>query len=266
MSSDSGTTPRPVPPPARSRARRPLGDEIRDALIADFIASGAVGAGERLPTEAELCERYAVSRVTVRAALRSLQEAGLITVRQGLGSTVLPQSETITSGLDRLCSFETFARAAGREVDSAELDVTELAVDEATAERLMVEPGTRTLRIQRVKLYGGVPVGWIVDWVPVDVLTPATLVGEFAGSVLDVLLAHPELDVEYSDCDVVPVNLEDDLARLLRVAPGTAALYLDEQTCTRQGRVVNWSQAWLLGEHLRFALRRRKQYGGTLDA
>lgn len=265
MSSDPGTVGRPAPPPGRRRARRPLGDEIRDALIADFIASGAVGAGERLPTEAELCERYGVSRVTVRAALRSLQEAGLITVRQGLGSTVLPQSETITSGLDRLCSFETFARAAGREVDSASLSVEEMAVEGSVAERLAVAPGTRALRVQRVKLYGGVPVGWIVDWVPVDVLAPAALMASFRGSVLDVLLAHPELGVEYSDCDVVPVNLDDDLAGLLLVPPGTAALYLDEQTCTREGRVVNWSQAWLLGEHLRFALRRRKQYGGAAE-
>lgn len=262
MSTERSAPRRPVPPPPpRRRPRRPLGDEIRDAILADFIASGATPAGERLPTEAELCERYAVSRVTVRAALRSLQETGLIVVRQGLGSTVLPQSETITSGLDRLCSFETFARAVGREVDSAELDIAEVDVDGEAARRLAVEPGTRALLVQRVKLYGGQPVGWIVDYVPADVLAPATIVREFGGSVLDVLLAHPELDVEYSDCDVVPVTLDREMARRLGVRAGTAALYLDEQTCTRQGRVVNWSQSWLLPEHLRFCLRRRKQYG-----
>lgn len=245
----------------RRRPRRPLGDEIRDAIAADFITSGAVQAGERLPTEAELCDRYGVSRVTVRAALRSLQESGLIVIRQGLGSTVLPQSETITSGLDRLCSFETFARAIGREVDSAELDIAEVDVDRVAAERLGVKVGTRALVVQRVKLYGGEPVGWIVDYVPADVLPPATIIEEFAGSVLDVLLAHPELDVEYSDCDVVPVALDRQMARRLRVRPGTAALYLDEQTCTRDGQIVNWSQAWLLPDHLRFCLRRRRQYG-----
>lgn len=260
--SERGAPRRPVPPPpARRRPRRPLGDEIRDAITADFITSGATQAGERLPTEADLCERYGVSRVTVRAALRSLQETGLIVVRQGLGSTVLPQSETITSGLDRLCSFETFARAAGGEIASAELDIAEVDVDGEAARRLAVEPGTRALLVQRVKLHDGQPVGWIVDYVPADVLAPTTIVREFDGSVLDVLLAHAELDVEYSDCDVVPVNLDRRMAARLGVRAGTAALYLDEQTCTRQGRVVNWSQAWLLPEHLRFCLRRRRQYG-----
>lgn len=250
-----------APTPGRRRARRKLGDEIRDAILADHIVSGATPPGERLPTEAEFCERYAVSRVTVRAALRSLQEAGLIVVRQGLGSTVLPRSETITSGLDRLCSVETFAHAVGGEVCTAQLEISELDADGKIAARLGVEPGARTLRVQRVKLYSGNPIGWIVDYVPVDVLQPATIVREFAGSILDVLLAHAELDVEYSDCDVVPVALNRDLAARLGVRAGTAALYLDEQTCTGQGRVVNWSQAWLLPEHLRFCLRRRRQYG-----
>ena len=244
--------------PSRWQPRRKLGDEIRDAILADYIVGGGAAPGDRLPTEAEFCKRYAVSRVTVRAALRSLQEAGLIVVRQGLGSTVLPRSETITSGLDRLCSVETFARAAGSQVDTRQLDIRELDAGGEIARRLAVEPGTRTLRVQRVKLYGGNPVGWIVDYVPVDVLAPTTIRREFAGSVLDVLLAHAEIDVEYSDCEVTPVVLDRELALRLGVKAGAAALYLDEQTCTGQGRVVNWSQAWLLPEHLRFCVRRRR--------
>jgi len=247
-----------APFPSR-RARRKLGDEIRDAILADYIASGAVRPGQRLPTEADFCEQYAVSRVTVRQALRSLQEAGLIAVRQGLGSTVLPHADAIASGLDVLCSFETFARDAGLVVDTADLGIEELDVDDSAAARLEVVSGTRALRVERAKLVGGVPVGWIVDYVPNDVLAAATLRNEFIGSVLDVLLAHEELGVEYSDCDVIPVNLDAHIAERLGVPQHTAALYLDEQTCTRDGQVVNWSQAWLLSEHLRFRVRRRRR-------
>jgi len=250
---------RSVPPP-RARVRQLLGDEVRDAIFADFIVSGAIPSGERLPTEAELCERYGVSRVTVRAALRSLQDAGLIVVRQGFGSTVIPHGKTITSGLDRLCSSETFARDTGREVGISGLEIGELDVVGQSAQRLDVKPGTRVLVVRRIKLNGGIPVGWIVDHVPGEVLDPTTVEREFSGSMLDILLAHPELEVEYSDCDVVPVNLDPALARRLKVETGTAALYLDEQRCTRDGRVVNWSQSWLLPEHLRFSLRRRRQF------
>lgn len=52
------------------------------------IASGRVAVGETLPTEADLCRKYRVSRYTARAALRQLRDAGLITRRPRAGSTV----------------------------------------------------------------------------------------------------------------------------------------------------------------------------------
>ena len=44
----------------------------------------------KLPTEQELCERYSVSRQTVRLALSMLTEEGYIRKRQGSGSFALP--------------------------------------------------------------------------------------------------------------------------------------------------------------------------------
>jgi GntR family transcriptional regulator len=52
------------------------------------IASGELGAGGVLPTEAELCARYAASRTTIRHALQTLQTQGMVESRQGSGWTV----------------------------------------------------------------------------------------------------------------------------------------------------------------------------------
>jgi GntR family transcriptional regulator len=251
-----------LPEAGRPHRRRPtLADRVRDAIYTDFIADGTTPSGGRLPTETKLCERYAVSRITARTALRSLQDAGLVVTRQGQGTTVLPRAETIVSGLDRLCSFETYAREEGRDVDTASLEIEEIEATGTIAQRLGVAAGTPTLVIARVKLYGGARIGWIVDYVPDGVLRFPAIVAEFDGSVLDVLLEHAELEVDYADCDIEPVVLDGDLARRLHAAPGTPALHLDELTRTRSGQVVNWSQAWLLPEHLRFCLRRRRQFG-----
>lgn len=229
----------------------------------DFIASGVVSAGDKLPTEAELCERYSVSRITVRAALRGLRATGLITVRQGHGSTVLPRADTIISGLDRLCSFDTFARDSGRKIETAELEIEETAADKETAGRLEISEGTPVVVVKRLKLYGSEPVAWIVDYLPTSAMDADEMRRRFEGSVLDVLLEEVDLHVEYSDMDVVPVNVEGELAARLRVPDGRAALYLDELTCTRDGEVINWSKAWLLPDHLRFRLRRRRNHDFT---
>jgi GntR family transcriptional regulator len=246
-----------LPGPAQSRPRRALTDEIKTAIIDELILSEAIPAGDRLPTEAALCARYGVSRVTVRSALRSLQDAGFITIRQGLGSTVLPRPDTITSGIDQLCSFETFAEKEGQTVGSADVDIREIALDEPNALRLGVPANTPALVISRIKLLGPTKVGWIVDYIAHGVLPFSTLTDEFRGSVLDVLLAHPELDVDHSDCRLTPVALSAPMARRLDVKVGTAALLFDELTISKVGDVVNWSQAWLLPEHFRFMVRRR---------
>ena len=60
---------------------------VRDALAAD-IKSGTLAPGDRLPSEAELCERFKVARETARRAVRELRERGLVVTEWGRGSFV----------------------------------------------------------------------------------------------------------------------------------------------------------------------------------
>lgn len=243
------------------RRRKGLADEIRDLIVQDFIWSGLVPAGALLPSETELSDSYGVSRVTLRAALRSLQGAGLISVRHGVGSVVLPRSSMIVQGLDRLCSIETFAREVGRVVATEELEWLEVGADEEMAERLEVVGGSTVLAVRRIKVYGGVRVAWLLDFIPEGAFSFDVLKGRFRGSVLDVLLAYGELAVEYADCEITPVSLDREIAERLHVHVGTAALLMDEVTRAADGRAVAWAKAWLLPDHLRFVVRRRRQFG-----
>ena len=242
----------PTPP------RPHLSDEVRDQILHGLLLTGQIPPGNLLPTEAELCRMYGASRVTVRAALRSLKEAGFIAIRQGRGSTVLPQPHTIYSGLDRLSSLETFAADQGAVVASDQLEIFERDLEDDEADRMECTPGTRALVIRRVKVYDDDKVGWIEDLVPEGVMPFDTLREEFAGSVLDVLLAHHELKVEYSNCELTATGLPADIAERLGVDAGVPALYLDELTRTQTGEIVNWSLAWLLPQHFNIGVRRRR--------
>ncbi|WP_153175960.1 GntR family transcriptional regulator, partial [Streptomyces sp. E2N171] len=51
--------------------------EIAD-ILRERIRGGALKAGDRLPTQAELAEEFGVERGTVRQALRALQDDGLL--------------------------------------------------------------------------------------------------------------------------------------------------------------------------------------------
>jgi GntR family transcriptional regulator len=53
------------------------------------IESGRIAVGDTLPTEAQLCQHYGVSRITVRAAMSTLSEKGLVRRMPGVGTHVL---------------------------------------------------------------------------------------------------------------------------------------------------------------------------------
>ena len=57
--------------------------ELRQTLAAE-IAAGAFAVGAKFPTEYELCDRFSVSRHTVREALRALEDQGLLARQAGL--------------------------------------------------------------------------------------------------------------------------------------------------------------------------------------
>ncbi len=72
-------------------------------LIRQDIVSGEVKAGDRLPSEAELVRRHAVSRTVVREAISALRSDGLVEARKGSGvyalDHTLARQGTSLSGL-----------------------------------------------------------------------------------------------------------------------------------------------------------------------
>ena len=83
-------------PPERASARKPRssGPSAVDqalAQIRDLIGEGGLRVGDRLPTERELCERFSLSRTTVREAMRMLNAFGVVDVRPKVGATIVDQ-------------------------------------------------------------------------------------------------------------------------------------------------------------------------------
>lgn len=69
------------------RQRERLGDQLYGQILEQII-SGSLQEGDKLPSENQICQAFAVSRPTVREALMRLHADGLVTTRQGSGTFV----------------------------------------------------------------------------------------------------------------------------------------------------------------------------------
>lgn len=113
--------------------------------IALEIANGQYPVGSLLPGEIELAEQRGVSRATVRAALRQLQELGLISRRRRAGTRVeaaRPRSDYAPS-LTTLEDLVHYAAETERRVH----EITEIVADDDLAVRIGCRPGQRWLRL-----------------------------------------------------------------------------------------------------------------------
>ena len=87
-----------------------LGNQIKHKLIynklCDDILKGVYKPGEKLPTENELAQLFDTSRPTIGRAMRDLQQKGLITRRQGLGTFVLQTEKPSKNTLGLLIHWQ----------------------------------------------------------------------------------------------------------------------------------------------------------------
>lgn len=124
----NGTAPAPWKPVRPTRASEDIAAQIKQAFF------GGMKAGDWLGTETELAERFGVSRITVRDAVRSLEAQGIVDVKVGArGGVRIAQGDP-----------DRFADAL-----SVQFHLTGISWDELTEAMRAVEPLTASLASQR---------------------------------------------------------------------------------------------------------------------
>ena len=121
-------------------------------MLGEQIASGSYPVGDLLPTEAELCEKFGVSRYTVRQAILHLRQQGLVSARKGVGTRVQAQTAdaSYSHSIQSLTELLQFAHETRLDLKGQE----EIEARGALAEALGCRPRKAWVRFEGIRRGG----------------------------------------------------------------------------------------------------------------
>ncbi len=194
-------------------------------VLRENILSGRYALGDKLPTEAELVEQYAVSRATVRGALQNLKDEGLIRREAGRGTFVAAMPHF--TGTLRMDGTLNGLIAMGLSTSPRLVELREVTVSEREAEALGMKPGTPALRAIRVRYYKDHPYCYIINTLPLEIGRKLSKRDWESGSIL--LRLQKRYGIQLGDADeyVRATTADATLARWLNTRIGAPLLQVD---------------------------------------
>jgi GntR family transcriptional regulator len=248
--------------PRASRPIRsaPLAQQVAE-ILHSWMQTGEVAAGDQLPAEHDLASRLDVSRATIRTALDTLVERGLVVRRQGIGNFVSEASRIA----NHLADAEDFVRLIERSGAQAGIDFVEVGVrdpDPHVAGALGLDADAPVLWAAKVFTADRRPVIYCINSIPVsllgaDVAACAARRPEITEPLFDFLESHGHRTAfQLSAIAAVSSDAVTFPGRALPAA--TALLAFDETGYTADNQRIWHSRSWYPPSEMRFELVRRR--------
>lgn len=210
---------------------------LAQALLAE-IESGRYAIGSLLPTEGELCERFTVSRHTVRQALRELRDLGVISARQGVGTLVraLPSLPNLVHDAATVEDLLQITRQTRMQI----LERENVIANESLASFLPCSVGTEWISLAMLRFLPNfsIPVAFLTTYIRPEF---AGIIGQIETADLPIFrLIEQEYGQRISEIrqEITSASLGKEEARAVQAKPGYHALKLIRRFYNDQNRLT----------------------------
>lgn len=230
--------------------------QVKNQLVAELRN---IPLGRPIPPERVLADEFAVARSTIRKAIAELTAEGRLLRTHGKGTFVTEPQQVQPLPLS-MTSYTEYMRGHGRVPSSRLLELLTVPADEELASRLAVRPGSRVLRIGRLRLADGIPV--------MAEATHLSLV-RFPGlrkyvtpeaSLHQILAARFGVELPTAEKSLETVLAGPDEARLLDAQVAQPMLLIRRQSFDAHGRPVEWARSILRGDRYKFEFTSSNQH------
>lgn len=230
-------------------AGHPKYRQLRDALV-NLIHE--MPAGSAMPTERELCQRFGVSRGTVRHALDRLEAEHRIFRYQGKGTFVArPKIDQVLE----LSSHTDTIRARGMEPSSRLIGISRAPAEPEVAEMIGLVEGDEVLQVERLRLADDDPLAVELLYLDGGRFGAISAALTEQQSLYQLLRARYGVELAWAEETIEAIVAPDREAGLLDVPPGSPVLLLCRQSFDAEGHPVEYVRSVYRADRLRFRTR-----------
>ncbi|UXA17286.1 GntR family transcriptional regulator [Mycobacterium sp. SMC-4] len=202
------------------------------------IVDGVYPVGSQLPTEHELCQRFAVSRYTVREALRRLRDDNLVASRPRAGTLVVPRPSTNSYAQDVMSIDDLLAFAQGAQF-AIETNAT-VTVDDELAARTGLPLATEWLAVSGYRRTDddATPMCRTEYYINRSFAAVGRLLHRHTGPIFPLIEDLFGVSIVEVHQEISAVVLTAELARALNAEPADAALQMQRTYTTSDAEIA----------------------------
>ena len=229
----------------------PRHQQIADHLRTE-IARKEFLPGDKLPSEKRLCDYFKVSRITVRQALKSLENDGLIYKKQGLGAFV--RDEIPTPNLVQLTDFSEDMKRAGLTSSSELISFGKVPSDEKVNPILEIPPEKSLMKLERIRFANDIPVAFDITWLPVSyghLLLDQDLKSR---TIYEILEDEYEIPIKAGRYSITATSAQTAIAKHLNLNPGSPLLEINRCSRTTGGKKVYFQTRYNNPEYITYEM------------
>lgn len=224
---------------------RRVADEIERG-----IAEGRFASGGKLPGETEIAETYRVNRHTVRRALATLAERGLVRAERGSGTYV--EAPRLAYPLQSRTRFSEIVGAGGREPRGQLISSAEQPATRELARTLGLKTGAPLMRIETLRSADRTPICVSTTWLSAERFPDAGRVFAAARSMTRLLAHFGVRDYRRGTTKITAAIADATDAAHLDLALGRAVLVVDSTDVDPEGRPLLTKRARFAAERVEF--------------
>lgn len=230
----------------------PVYIQIHNQIKKD-IEGGKWRVGERIPSERELAVDFSVSRMTLRQAIQTLVDEGILERRVGAGTYVA--SQKVQEKMSGVTSFTDVMLAQGKRPSSRTISYHVANPSISEMEKLKLQDGDQVLRMERVRFGDGTPISFEVATVPY-VLVQDFSKSEVTRSFYHTLEKKGGYQLGGARQMVTATLASERIAEYLDIKRGEAILRLRQVSFLSDGRPFEYVRTQYVGSRFEFYLDR----------